>query len=218
MSRRAAALVLATLLSGCGGRGGLPPNPPPVVKGPDGKDYHVVDRGPYRAFYDAWGRLERIEYDSNGDGRPDQVSHHDGGAKSASRIDLDEDFDGRADRWEYYDPAGKLIKEGTSRRGKGMPDVWTLPAPGGLPARQEFDDDADGRVDRIDAFQGGRLVRVEIDSDRDGRMDRWQGWSTGRLVSEDLDTDGDGKPDRRIRYGAQGRILALEPLHPQPSS
>jgi YD repeat-containing protein len=43
-------------------------------------------------------------------------------------------------------------------------------------------------------------------------MDRWQRWEQGRLVSEDLDTDSDGAADRRVRYDAQGKVAALEPL------
>ena len=62
----------------CGARGGLPPPRPPTVTGPDGQTYHLVDKGPYKAFYDAWGRLQRIEYDSNGDGKPDQIARYDG--------------------------------------------------------------------------------------------------------------------------------------------
>jgi len=37
-------------------------------------------------------------------------------------------------------------------------------------------------------------------SDRDGRPDRWQSWQRGRLVSEELDTDGDGRRDDREDY------------------
>ena len=59
---------------------------------------------------------------------------------------------------------------------------------------------------------GGRAVKVELDTDRDGRMDRWQEWPAGRLAEERLDTDGDGQPDRRLRYGARGEILNLEPV------
>lgn len=184
--------------------------PPPLVQGPDGQVYHLLDRGPYKAFYDRWGRLERLEYDSNGDGRADQIAHH-GGSRTARTIEVDEDFDGRIDRWEDYDATAKLVKVGASRRG-GRPDVWVVPGPEGQPARKEYDEDGDGRVDRAEILQEGRVVRVEVDADRDGRFDRWQDWLSGRLAREEVDTDRDGRPDQRILYGERGRVVALEAI------
>src|SRR5690242_2123277 len=119
------ALAFALLAcAGCGGRGGNPPEVPPLLQGSDGREYRRVERGRYKAYYDAWGRLDRIEYDQNGDGRPDHIAHHDG-AKSPHLIEIDEDFDGTIDRWEDYDRAGALVKIGASRHGHG-PDVWTF--------------------------------------------------------------------------------------------
>ena len=37
-----------------------------------------AEEAAYKAFYDSGGRLARIEYDSNGDGKPDYIAHHDG--------------------------------------------------------------------------------------------------------------------------------------------
>jgi len=209
-------LVLTTLVlcAGCAGRcgalGGLPPQRPPLVTGPDGKTYHLVGRGPYKAFYDQWGRLQRLEYDQNGDGRPDQVAHHDG-ARTPRTIEVDEDYDGVVDRWEDYDPSGRLTRVGTSRRGRG-PDLWSAPGPDGQPARKEYDEDGDGRPDRVETLDAGEVTAVEIDQDRDGRTDRWQSWRQGRLIGEELDTDRDGRPDRRLRYGDDGRVLGLDPI------
>ena len=110
-----AACGLAGCAGQCGARGGLPPPRPPTVKGPDGQKYHLVDKGPYKAFYDRWGRLQRIEYDSNGDGRPDHVARHDGPHRAPTRWTWTLDFDGRTDRWERYDDEGRLLKVGTAR-------------------------------------------------------------------------------------------------------
>ena len=194
----------------CGGHGGQAPRSPPRVKGPDGKDYYLLDKGPYKAYYDAWGRLERFDYDSNGDGKPDVVAYH-RGAKLPSLLEIDSDFDGATDRWEDYDAAGRLVKVGTSQRGPG-PDTWTYPGPGEQPSRREHDADHDGRIEKVESYRAGRVARVELDGDADGRIDRWQSWAAGRLETEELDTDGDGRPDRRLRYGAQGRIQAVERL------
>lgn len=212
MRRALVACVLAALwAAACGGRGGLPPELPPVVKGPDGREYLLLDRGRYKGFYDHWGRLQRIEYDSNGDGKPDVTAYHDG-AKSPHQLAIDEDFDGRSDRWEDYDPQGVLLKVGLSRRHNGRPDLWVVSTAGDVPLRKDYDDDLDGRVDRSEIFKRGLLASVELDANRDGKMDRWQDWSTGHLSAEQLDTDGDGTPDRRLTYSATGRVLKLERL------
>jgi hypothetical protein len=211
--RRAALLALLIGIGGCGPRSCNPYRPADLtmLKGPDGQEYYLLDRGPYKAYYDTWGRLQRIEYDSNGDGRPDIIAYHDG-AKSPHLLEIDEDFDGKVDRWEDYDPSGVLVKVGVSRHGTERPDMWVFPGPGGMPARKEYDDNGDGFVDRVELFENGQLVQVQLDTDGDHRMDRWQTWEDGHLVSEDLDTDGDGQPDRRIRYAKNGKILSVEPL------
>ena len=215
MGRRLPALAAAALLSGCAGqcgaRGGLPPPRPPTVKGPDGQTYHLVDKGPYKALYDRWGRLQRIEYDSNGDGRPDHVARHDG-RRHAYQMDVDVDFDGRPDRWERYDAEGKLLKVGAASGPERAPDVWVVPGADGETARREHDADGDGVPERIEIVASGLVAEVHIDADRDGRLDRWQKWEGGRLAGEELDTDGDGRADRRLRYDPRGKVLSVEPV------
>ena len=206
-----ASLLAASCAGQCGARGGLPPPRPPTVKGPDGQKYHLVDKGPYKAFYDAWGRLQRIEYDSNGDGRADHIALH-AGKRNPHRIDVDADFDGRTDRWEVYDEEGRLQKVGTARAPGEAPDLWTTADAAGAAARLEHDADGDGVIERTEVMRGGRVAEVLVDSDRDGRMDRWQRWEQGRLVSEDLDTNGDGTADRTVRYDPRGKVIALEPI------
>lgn len=207
----AAALLAASCAGQCGARGGLPPPRPPTVQGPDGQKYYLVDKGAYKAFYDRWGRMQRIEYDSNGDGKADHIARHDGRHRPY-QMDVDSDFDGRTDRWERYDDEGRLLKVGTAREPGRAPDLWTIAATAGEPERREHDPDGDGVIDRVEVIRAGRVAEVQVDSDRDGRMDRWQRWEQGRLLSEDLDTDRDGKPDRTVRYDPRGKVLALEPV------
>jgi hypothetical protein len=180
-------LALAFLVPACH-RGPTPPlDNAPVFKGLDGREYRVLSKGAYKAFYDANSRVARLEHDSNGDGRPDQIAHYDG-SSVPRRLEVDENFDGKADRWEAYDGTGALVSIGTSRSHGDKPDVWTFPG------------------------TSGRTRRVELDTNGDGRVDRWQDWGTGRLASEDLDIDADGKPDRRMHYDKQGRFAKLERL------
>lgn len=176
---------------------------------PTGAQY-LVTRGPYKAFYDREGRLQRLEFDPNADGHPEQVSHHNG-QKIPALVEVDQDSNGTVDRWEEYDPEGVLTRVGTSRRG-GPPDAWSVLGPGEIELQREYDDDGDGKVERRERLRDGSVAEREVDADRNGAIDRWQTIREGRLVEEQLDTDGDGRPDRRLRYGGQGQILALEIL------
>ena len=170
-----------------------------------------MDKGAYKAFYDAWGRLQRIEYDSNGDGRPDHTALH-AGKQHPYEIDVDSDFDGKTDRWELYDDEGKLVKVGTAKAPGLAPNLWTSATAPGQPERREHDEDGDGRMERIEVTREGRVAEVQVDGDRNGRIDRWQRWENGRMLSEDLDTDADGKADRTVRYDPRGKVLGLEPI------
>jgi hypothetical protein len=194
----------------CGSRGGAPEGQVQGIKEADGAQRFRVQKGPIQAYYDRWGRLERIERDSNGDGKRDQVSHH-AGEKNPALIEIDTDFDGRFDRWEYYQPNGQLTRIGTSRAGLG-PDLWIATDAQGRVTRREYDDDHDAKVDRVEILENDHVTRSEIDSDRDGRIDRWQRWSLGRIVSEDLDSDGDGQADRTVLYGNDGKVRGLRRL------
>jgi hypothetical protein len=194
----------------CGGLGGGPPLNLPEVTGPDGVTRLLLDKGAYKAWYDRWGRLEKIEYDKNGDGNPDHLAHY-GGGRTARLLEVDEDYDGAMDRWEYYDDAGVLTKVGRARTGRS-PDVWSYPGPGETPRRIEYDDDHDGRIERAEALEQGVVAAVELDADRDGRLDRWQRWVKGKMRGEDLDTDADGKADRRLAFDEKGQILGVQKI------
>jgi hypothetical protein len=215
MSRRAALLLLPALAlaacadRACGGRGGLPPGPMPMVKRGDGRDYRMLDRGDWKGFYDANGKIAVAEYDSNKDGRADYIAHYDEN-RQIRLIEVDEDHDSWVDRFEYYDAAGILEKVGRCRKQKGRVDEWTYRAADGRPARIEYDDDGDGKPERAEVMKDGALVRIEMDTDRDGRPDRWQDWDKGRIASEEIDTNGDGKPDRRLVFGPKARLLRVE--------
>lgn len=211
--RLAIVLVSALALAGCEGfcRSEPPPPPPiPTVKGPDGREYVLLAKGG-KPIFDAKGLLDRVEYDRNGDGKPDQIAHHNG-QRTPEVLDNDDDFDGATDNWLYYNPSGVLVKVGSSRKGGTKPDVWAYGGPDGKPTRQEYDDDGDGQVDRVERLKGNVVDVIEIDGDRNGKPDRWQRWEGGKLQYEDLDTDGDGKADRRLRYGPKGEVVKMEPL------
>jgi hypothetical protein len=205
-------IALALFSFACGGRGGTPPGRPPIFVGQDGQKYYLMEKGPYTAFYDPWGRLSRLEYDANEDGKADHVAHHEG-KKLARLLEIDSDFDGLFERWEYFDDQGLLVKVGAARK-SSAPDIWTFADETGQVVRIEYDEDGDGAPDRGETLVAGVVRGVDLDTDRDGKPDRWQKWEAGRLLLEELDTDADGVADRRLRYGAQGEVLGMESLDP----
>ncbi len=59
---RPALLVAAALAGACGGRAcgglaGLPPTPLPTVRRGDGREYRLLDKGAWKGYYDAQGRI-----------------------------------------------------------------------------------------------------------------------------------------------------------------
>jgi len=196
----AAAASAAALWPGC--RGGVPE---PAPQG------YLFEKGPYQGFYDPSGKLIRLLYDQNGDKKADVVMLFYPSGRPR-QVEADTDFDGQIDRWQYYTDKGVLEKQGYSRKGGKQPDTWEYFDAKGTMVRREVDEAGDGKVDRTETIQDGRVVAVGIDADGDGRIDRWQTWVHGRVVSEEIDTDGDGITDRRLRYGPDGRVVAMEAL------
>jgi hypothetical protein len=134
------------------------------------------------------GRLEKVTYDRNSDGRPDAWAFMDG--TRITRAELDEDFDGRLDRWEFYADGGSMTAA--------------------VLARVEQSTRPDGRVSRWETYENGVLLSAEEDTDADGRPDKWESWAAGALRSLALDTQGRGTPDRRLIYPADGSEPRLE--------
>lgn len=148
-------------------------------------------RGRVQPVYDsATGRLSKLAYDSNNDGKEDAWAYMDGAR--LVRLEADENGDGRIDRWEYYPPAsaGSSIKQ--------------------HPERIDRASGADGRVSRREYFAGAALARIEEDVDGNGAMDKWEVYVAGALASLTLDTSGDGKPDRRFIYRPDGSLDRVE--------
>ena len=148
------------------------------------------------------GRLELLRYDSNGDGTFDTFSYMDGAR--IVRIEIDQNGDGKIDRWEYYGPDQKIEKVGFSRAQDGVEDAWSFFRPGGALDHIAMSTKRNRKVDRVEYYDNGALVRAEEDSDGDGRNDKWETYNEGRLASVAFDTVHRGTPDRRLIYGADG--------------
>src|SRR4029079_4874601 len=57
-----------------------------------------------RPDYDKNGRLTKLEYDSDGNGKIDTWGYMDG--TRVVRVEVDEDGDGKVDRWEFHTAQG----------------------------------------------------------------------------------------------------------------
>lgn len=134
------------------------------------------------------GRLERISYDRDKDGKTDAWLYMDG--TKATRAELDENHDGAVDRWEYYQTDAPTSTGG--------------PVPRGEMVKAEQATRFDGRLSRWETYESGRLAKVEEDTTGDGKPDKWETWTNGSLAEVALDTKGTGKADRRIVYPSDG--------------
>jgi hypothetical protein len=149
--------------------------------------------------YDATGRLKSITYDRNHDGKPDAWLNMRGAQVLSA--DLDNDFDGVVDRREFY-----VDQPVTAQP---PPSAATMPARSEI-VRAEQATGADGKMNRVEFYDHGKLARVEEDTNGDGRVDKWETWTDGTLVMVALDTKGTGKPDRRILYAVDGGEPRME--------
>ena len=107
------------------------------------------------------GRLEKLAYDRNGDGREDAWTFMDG--TRLIRAELDDDFDGRVDRREFY-AAGE---QGEPSRGSAA--IQGL----GVLARVELISKT-GNVARRETYDRGVLSTAAEDTNDDERADKWE--------------------------------------------
>jgi hypothetical protein len=128
-----------------------------------------------QATYDPkTGRLQRLTYDADKNGRIDTWTYMDG--KTVLRSEIDRDEDGKIDRWEFHGPDGSLEA-----------------------IRAEEDGDADGKPDKWETYAGGRISSVAFDENADGRPDRRLNYGPdGALVSIDSEPDASGKFTRKV--------------------
>jgi hypothetical protein len=179
-----------------------------------------------RPSYDKEGRLTRLEYDSDGDGKIDTWGYMDGAR--VVRVEVDENGDGIVDRWEYHTPSSV---DGPQSSGDSPQSPAGNPA-SSVGSRQPAVNDAaqkrpgpaadntidrieratrhDGRVSRWEHFENGLLTRVEEDTDADGKVDKWETYTAGALSMMALDSHGRGTPDRRLLYRPDGTLDRIE--------
>jgi len=87
-----------TILVGCGG----PESPKRLPAG-----YRLIQKDQFQALYGPNGRIVRLLYDRNHDGRAEgSILYRPNGKPERGELDTDED--GAIDRWEYFRTDGTL--------------------------------------------------------------------------------------------------------------
>lgn len=148
--------------------------------------------------YDLEGRLTKLTFDRDGDGKIDTWGYMDG--PRVVRVEVDQNGDGKPDLWEYH---GANVSAPKPPASGGDPVDPTL-------ERRERATKHDGRVSRREFFEAGILGRVEEDTDQNGKVDKWETYLDGSLSVMALDTTGRGRPDRRLLYRTDGTLDRIE--------
>jgi hypothetical protein len=149
-------------------------NTPPDVRR---TNFEIRGKEGVAKFDPKTGRLRKLDYDANKNGRMDSFSYWD--ATRVIRIEMDQDEDGKIDKWEYYDEKNAIERVGSSSRDDEVQDTWAYPDSAGFLARVEFDTNRDGAIDKRefyvptnDGSQRRLLSTVEFEIDASGRAGR----------------------------------------------
>lgn len=117
--------------------------------------------------------------------------------------EVDTNLDGRKDVFREFDSAGQSTRESADTNYDGRLDTWSSFSGGHL-RKLELDRDGDGDVDETRFYtptgpsQVG-LAKIERDTNHDGKPDRWEAFDKGRLSRSGLDLDFDGVVDRWLQ-------------------
>jgi hypothetical protein len=168
------------------------------------------------------GRLKRVTFDANHNGKNDSASIMNG--TKLERIELDIDEDHKVDRWDVYEGHATIQYVGLSSRHDGVMDSRAFYSESGALQRIEISTRRDGQFNRVEFYERGVLVRSQEDTDGDGKPDKWESYRPNlnaaageppyAVSSVSFDDAHAGVPQRRIVYDERGRVVRVE----KPSS
>lgn len=140
--------------------------------------------------------LNSTPADLNRDEKPDQWTLSGAGGK-VLRIERDLNFDNIVDVWQYPNEAGVVIEEEMDLDHDRQVDVVVFYREDATVEHKELAIEFKGQFTVFKYYdQTEQLLRVEQDEDADGRMDRWDYYEGKRLARTGWDEDNDGVPDR----------------------
>jgi hypothetical protein len=87
------------------------------------------------------------------------------------------------------------MRTGFSTLNDGVIDAWSIRDANPAVTRVEMSTRRDGKIDRWERYENGKLVRVDLDTNRNGKPDQWMTYEEGILMDTFFDVDEDGKPD-----------------------
>jgi hypothetical protein len=152
---------------------------------------------------------QTVQYDYNGDGRPDHFYTYREG--TLVRAEVDRNFDGKIDEWESSDPAGRPAHVEQDDNFDGRPDFWYFYENGQL-VRSEQDVDYNGKPDWFNVYKYGVLVRSDCRPNGSQVVQRRLIYVNGILSEEWVDEDRDGKFDYKILHDPFGNTSERMPI------
>ena len=73
-------------------------------------------------------------------------------------------------------------------------------APRVMPKSIAVDTNKDGKPDRWESYENGKLAKIESDTNFDGKPDEWMTAQDGKPSKLEKDSDYDGKIDQWVTY------------------
>ncbi len=169
------------------------------------------DGRPDRTEIFVGARLNRVDYDSDGDGRYDATDQVGDNGRPLLRLS-DRDWNSVPERWVQLDARGRITAEWIDANQDSAPERFRAFDPAGRMTEEGTDGDADGlyEVNRIYNTRwpaGSPPVRIERDDDRDGIFERRETYTAaGVLRAVNVDSDGDGIRDHLTLLSADGTV------------
>ncbi len=157
------------------------------------------------------GRLNRVDYDSNGDRRYDTTDQL-GQDGRVLFVMTDRDWNTVPERWVQLNARGQISSEWVDENQDSAPERYRSFDTAGRLTEEGIDHDADGLYEVTRTFntrwpQGSSPLRIERDDDRDGVYERRESYTiAGVLRSTNDDTDGDGVRDHLTLFLADGTV------------
>lgn len=116
-------------------------------------------------------RPKMISVDRNSDGKPDRFEHYDAQGV-IQKVELDTDGDGKVDEWIFYEK-GVAVRGEKDVNKDGKPESKLFYDEKGILVRTETDSTGDGKIDEWVYYTSGVPVKAEKDTNADGKVDTW---------------------------------------------